>query len=372
MKIVHISDLHIGKKVCDFSMLELQQNILEQIIKVVDEEKPESIVIAGDIYDKNTPPAQAVTLFDDFLYSLSQRRVHIFIISGNHDSAERLAFGRRIMESSNIHISPVYDGNVTPVTLTDEYGDVSFYMLPFLRPSTVRGFFPEKEIKSYNEAVTAAIDAIDADFTQRNVIISHQFVTGAVVSDSEELSVGGIENVDAAAYDGFDYVALGHIHGPQNIGDEHIRYCGTPLKYSFSETHHKKSVTVAELGEKGSLTVKTVPLTPEVEMREIKGTFEELYNSGGSMDFVHITLTDEQDVNDAMNKLRMIYPRIMKLDYDNKRTRLDAGLAALEVRENGTPLEIFEEFYFQRNNLPMTEEQRSFVSEMINNIWECE
>ncbi len=370
MKMLHISDLHLGKKVCDFPMLDLQDNILRQILAAVDSESPDCVIIAGDIYDKSSPPTQAVTMFDNFLTDLVSRNVHIFIISGNHDSPERLSFGAHIMEACNVHISGAYKGIISPVTLTDHLGEVDFYMLPFLRPSTVRPFFKDIEIKSYNDAVNTAIDAMHADFSRRCVIISHQFVTGAVTSDSEELTVGGLENVDAAAYDGFDYAALGHIHKPQNVGSVNIRYSGTPLKYSFSEANQQKSVTIAELGEKGDLKVSEIPLVPELDMREIKGCFEDIYSGEGCNDLVHITLTDEQDISDAIRKLRKVYPNVLRLDYDNKRTQMNTGLAALEVKEGKTPAELFSEFYFQRNNAHMSEVQLEFVKELINNIWE--
>ncbi|MBQ3916127.1 MAG: exonuclease SbcCD subunit D [Ruminococcus sp.] len=370
MKMLHISDLHLGKKVCDFPMLDLQDNILRQILAAVDSESPDCVIIAGDVYDKSSPPTQAVTMFDNFLTDLVSRNVHIFIISGNHDSPERLSFGAHIMEACNVHISGAYKGIISPVTLTDHLGEVDFYMLPFLRPSTVRPFFKDIEIKSYNDAVNTAIDAMHADFSRRCVIISHQFVTGAVTSDSEELTVGGLENVDAAAYDGFDYAALGHIHKPQNVGSVNIRYSGTPLKYSFSEANQQKSVTIAELGEKGDLKVSEIPLVPELDMREIKGCFEDIYSGEGSNDLVHITLTDEQDISDAIRKLRKVYPNVLRLDYDNKRTQMNTGLAALEVKEGKTPAELFSEFYFQRNNAHMSEVQLEFVKELINNIWE--
>ncbi|MBQ1464166.1 MAG: exonuclease SbcCD subunit D [Ruminococcus sp.] len=370
MKMLHISDLHLGKKVCDFPMLDLQDNILRQILAAVDSESPDCVIIAGDIYDKSSPPTQAVTMFDNFLTDLVSRNVHIFIISGNHDSPERLSFGAHIMEACNVHISGAYNGIISPVTLTDHLGEVDFYMLPFLRPSTVRPFFKDIEIKSYNDAVNTAIDAMHADFSRRCVIISHQFVTGAVTSDSEELTVGGLENVDAAAYDGFDYAALGHIHKPQNVGSVNIRYSGTPLKYSFSEANQQKSVTIAELGEKGDLKVSEIPLVPKLDMREIKGCFEDIYSGEGSNDLVHITLTDEQDISDAIRKLRKVYPNVLRLDYDNKRTQMNTGLAALEVKEGKTPAELFSEFYFQRNNAHMSEVQLEFVKELINNIWE--
>ncbi|MGI6110318.1 MAG: metallophosphoesterase family protein, partial [Eubacteriaceae bacterium] len=243
MKFVHLSDLHLGKRVNGFSMIEDQQYILEEILKIIAEEKPQAVLISGDIYDKSIPPAEAVQLFDDFLVSLSRDKLQVFVISGNHDSAERIAFGSRLMDQSGVHLSPVYDGYVEPVRLTDEYGPVDFFMLPFIRPVHVRHCFPDDEIKSYSDALACAVSHMPVDPAVRNVLLTHQFVTGAVTSDSEDISVGGTDNVDAAVFEAFDYTALGHIHAPQNAGGERIRYCGTPLKYSFSEASHQKSVT---------------------------------------------------------------------------------------------------------------------------------
>jgi len=326
MKLIHLSDLHIGKRVNEISMLEDQEFILTQILGILDTEKADAVLIAGDVYDKSVPSAEAVTLFDDFLFRLSKRKLPVFIISGNHDSSERLSFGSRLMEGSGIHISPVYGGSVSPVVLSDSFGTVSFWLLPFLKPAHVRRYFPEESIESYTDAVRAAIRAMSPDFASRNVLLTHQFVTGAATCESEEISVGGSDNVDASVFDGFDYVALGHIHGPQNIGSNRVRYCGTPLKYSFSEEHHHKSITVVELGEKGDLTLHLQPLTPKHDLRTIRGTFEEVTSkafleSTQTQDYLHIILTDEEDVPEALGKLRLIYPNILKLSYDNTRTR---------------------------------------------------
>lgn len=262
MKLIHLSDLHIGKRVNEVSMIEEQASVLSQIIGIIDGEHPDAVLIAGDVYDKSVPSAEAVTLLDDFLCRLAERNLPVLIISGNHDSPERLAFGGRLMEGSGIHVSPVYSGNVESVTLSDEHGTVTFWLLPFVKPVHVKRCFPDEAIESYTGAIRAAIGHMGADFSGRNVLLTHQFVTGAATCESEEISVGGSDNVDASVFEGFDYVALGHIHGPQNIGSDHIRYCGTPLKYSFSEAGHRKSVTVVELGEKGCLNVHTVPLPP--------------------------------------------------------------------------------------------------------------
>jgi len=297
------------------------------------------------------------------------------IISGNHDSAERLAFGNRLFESSGIHISPVYSGETQPVTLSDEHGEVKFWLLPFVKPAHVKRYFPDDGIESYTDAIRVAIAHMGVDAASRNVLLTHQFVTGAATCESEEISVGGSDNVDASVLADFDYVALGHIHGPQNIGSSRVRYCGTPLKYSFSEAGHYKSVTVVELGAKGDLNLRTVPLVPRRDLREIRGTFAELtdkayYSAQTADDYLHITLTDEEDVPEAMGRLRIIYPNLMKLTYDNTRTRTNQIVGSAEDVKCKSPLELFEELYETQNNQSMSAEQRAFALELIESIQE--
>lgn len=375
MKLIHLSDLHIGKRVNEVSMIEEQEYILSQILEIIDDEKPGAVLICGDVYDKSVPSAEAVTLFDGFLCRLAERKQQVFIISGNHDSAERLAFGGRLMEDKGIHLSPVYHGDITPITLKDDHGAVHFWLLPFLKPAHVKRFYPDEGIESYTDACRVAVEKMGVDPSRRNVLLTHQFVTGSVTCDSEEISVGGTDNVDAAVFADFDYVALGHIHGPQNIGSQRIRYCGTPLKYSFSEAGHQKSVTVVELGEKGSFRLHTAPLTPKHDMREIKGTYEEVtaksfYENTPVEDYLHITLTDEEDVPEAMARLRVIYPNLMKLTYDNTRTRSSCRIdGAVDVQKK-SPLELFGELYEQQNGQPMSEMQHTFMRELIESIWE--
>jgi len=375
MKLIHLSDLHIGKRVNEVSMIEDQEYILTQILHIIDEERPDAVLIAGDVYDKSVPSAEAVTLLDDFLCRLAKRRMPTLIISGNHDSAERLAFGNRLFESSGIHISPVYSGETQPVTLSDEHGEVKFWLLPFVKPAHVKRYFPDDGIESYTDAIRVAIAHMGVDAASRNVLLTHQFVTGAATCESEEISVGGSDNVDASVLADFDYVALGHIHGPQNIGSSRVRYCGTPLKYSFSEAGHYKSVTVVELGAKGDLNLRTVPLVPRRDLREIRGTFAELtdkayYSAQTADDYLHITLTDEEDVPEAMGRLRIIYPNLMKLTYDNTRTRTNQIVGSAEDVKCKSPLELFEELYETQNNQSMSAEQRAFALELIESIQE--
>ena len=376
MKFIHLSDLHLGKRVNEFSMLEEQDAILNQILGIIDTEAPNGVLIAGDIYDKSVPSAEAVQLFDGFLCELAKRHLQVFIISGNHDSSERIAFGSRIMDASGIHLSPVYNGTVEPITMTDEYGAVNIYMLPFIKPSHVRRFYEDEEIVSYTDAMRVAISAMNINTSERNILVTHQFVTGAATCESEEISVGGTDNVDASVFAGFDYVALGHIHGAQNCGSERVRYCGTPLKYSFSEAKHQKSVTVVELGEKDRLSVRTVDLTPVHDMSEIKGTFAELtdpvyYTDNPIIEnYLRITLTDEEDIPDAVGRLRMRYKNLMRLDYDNKRTRANNIITGAVDAETKSAYDLFAEFFEKQNNAAMSNEQSEYMKELIEKIEE--
>lgn len=374
MKLIHLSDFHIGKRVNEFSMLEDQEYILTIIINVIDDEKPDGVMIAGDIYDKSMPSAEAVQLFDDFLVRLSKRGLKVFVISGNHDSPERIAFGSRLMNGSGVHMSPVYDGNVQSIEMSDSFGTVNVFMLPFIKPAHVKRYYPEENISTYSDAIQSAIGHMKIDPENRNILITHQFVTGASRCDSEDISIGGSDNVDASVFMPFDYVALGHIHGPQDVGGKNVRYCGTPLKYSFSESKHTKSVTIVELQEKGSVIIRTIPLIPKRDMIEIKGSYMEVtsrgfYSGMNTNAYLHITLTDEDDIPDAIGKLQSIYPNIMKLDYDNKRTRSNAEIIGADDIESKTPIELFSEFYEKQNNQLISTEQYTFVSELIERIW---
>ena len=375
MKFMHLSDLHLGKRVNEFSMLEDQVYILNKIVNIIDEEKPAAIILAGDIYDKPIPPAEAVELFDDFLYKLSQRNLKVFIISGNHDSAERIAFGARLFDKTGIYMSPVYTGNISPLEMSDEFGKINIYMLPFIKPIHVRRYFPDTEITSYTDAVSTVIENMHLDTGIRNILITHQFVTGASRTESEDISVGGSDNVNADVFRDFDYVALGHIHRSQNCGSEYIRYSGTPLKYSFSESKDTKSITVIDIKEKGNIKLDFIPLTPLRDMVEIKGTYDDLMlksfyeNTTYPNDYVHITLTDENDILDVITRLRVVYKNIMKLDYDNQRTRSNSEINLINDMESKSPLELFDIFYDSRNGQPLNNEQREFMESIIEDIW---
>lgn len=436
MKFIHLADLHIGKRVNAFPMLEDQRYILKQILTILREEQPDGgVILAGDIYDKAIPSAEAVELFDEFLTELAALRLRVFVIAGNHDSPERIAFGNRLMDRSGIYLSPVYDGHVKRISCPDSaasvtlsvanavdpnadtrpavsspsssdanvvdphagtrpaasasaagYPPVDVYLLPFLKPANVRRFYPEETIESYTDAMRVAIAHMDIDPTHRNLLVTHQFVTGASRSDSEDISVGGTDNVDASVFAPFDYVALGHLHGPQQMGEEGgpvIRYAGTPLKYSFSEARHHKSVTVVEIGEKKAdgvvdVCIGTRELKPLHDMREIRGSYEELtlranYEGTATDDYIHATLTDEIEVPDAARHLQVIYPNLMKLDYDNARTR-GQGSERLELEqlEEKSPLDLFSELFEKQNHKDMTEEQARYVQAQMEKIWEAQ
>lgn len=375
MKFIHLSDLHIGKRVNEFSMCEDQKYILRQILQIIDDEEPDAVIIAGDVYDKSIPSTEAVELLDSFLYRLSKRRSEVFIISGNHDSPERLSFGSRLIDGSGIHIAPVYSGEIKPFAVKG----VNIYLLPFIKPAHVRCFFEDEKIESYTDAMRVAIEKMGVDKAQCNILVTHQFVTGSDTTDSEDLSVGGSDNVDASVFEPFDYVALGHLHRPQNCGSEKIRYCGTPLKYSFSEANDRKSVTVGELDGEKRLTVRTVDLTPRRDMVKLRGKYNELmlksFYDGTSYveDYVHITLTDEDDIPDAVSKLRLAYKNLMKLEYDNTRTRARGQSEAVAADvETKTPLELFDDLFAMQNNEPMNEQERGYMSQLIESVWEGE
>ncbi|MBQ3088801.1 MAG: exonuclease SbcCD subunit D [Clostridia bacterium] len=376
MKFLHLSDLHLGKRVNEFSLIEDQEFILTKILNIIDEQKTDGVIIAGDVYDKSVPSAEAVELFDDFLVRLSKLDQKVFVISGNHDSAERIAFGGRIMNKGGIYVSPVYSGEVNPITLLDEFGEINLYMLPFIKPSHVKRFYTESEISSYTDALEIAIDSMNIDKSKRNILVTHQFVTGASRTESEDISVGGSDNVDASVFKDFDYVALGHIHRSQKCSSEYIRYCGTPLKYSFSEANDKKTVTVLDIRGKGDIRLDFIPLIPKRDMVEIKGSYEDLTlksfweNTTYNEDYMHITLTDEEDIPDALTKLRVIYKNIMKLDYDNKRTRTMHEIGGAENVKAKSPFEHFNEFYELQNGQPLSEEQANFMRDIIEQIWE--
>lgn len=378
MKLMHLSDLHLGKRLNEFSLLEDQSFILQQLVELVRSEQPDCVLLAGDIYDKPVPPAEAVTLFDDFLNKLAQLTT-VCVTSGNHDSAERLAFGAQLMREGGVHFCGLYTGEPQCVTLKDAYGSVHIYLLPFLKPAHVRHCLPPEEaeqVTTYHEALRCAVERLHINAAERNVLVAHQFVTGAQTAGSEAVNVGGVDNIGAEVFADFDYTALGHIHKAQNVGSECVRYSGTPLKYSFAEWQQEKSVTLVELGEKGSVSVTALPLAPLRDLRKLRGSYEELMSKdfydelpkdsdGLLRDFYHLTLTDEEDVPDALQKLRSVYKNLLQLEYDNKRTRTDNAIEGAERVVEKSPLELMEEFYQLQNNQALSEKQRAYLQGLL-------
>lgn len=377
MRIIHLSDLHLGKRVNGFSMISDQRYILEQILDIIKNEQADAVFIAGDIYDKAVPSLEAVQLFDDFLVKLSKLGLKVFIVSGNHDSPERIAFASRIISESGIYLSPVYDGHIEKITVNDEFGPLNVYLLPFIKPVHVRAHYNEENIDTYTDAVRTALMHTDIDENERNVIIAHQFVTGASRSDSEEQSVGGLDNVDACVFDVFDYAALGHIHGPQNIGSVTVRYSGTPLKYSFSEEKHEKSVTVVDMYEKGNVSVRTVPLIPLRDMKTIKGNYmdimsKQFYEDIKTDDYMRVILTDEEDIPDAAARIRIVYRNLMLMEYENTRTKNNKHITGNDAGKKASPMELFSDLYKRQNNKEMTDTQKDYLGSLIKKVWDDE
>lgn len=377
MKLFHLADLHIGKRLSEFSLLEDQQAILAEILAYADAERPDAVLIAGDIYDKPIPPAEAVSVFDAFVTGLADRKINVFAISGNHDCAERMAFGSHLMSGRGVWFSPVYDGNIKPVGLSDPFGPVSIWMIPFLKPAFVRAKLPQADCSSYDSAYRAVMETLPLDRSMRNVAVGHQFLTGSVRCESEEVSVGGLDQIGASAFEGFDYVALGHLHTAQTVGAEYIRYCGTPLKYSFSEAKDDKTLSVVELCEKGNVSVRKLPLRPLRNLREICGTYEELtnrrnYEGTPTEDYLHITLTDKEEIPEAMARLQTVYPNAMKLDYKNLRTGMLQEVGQAQNPEKKTPLELFGELFEKQNNRGLTEAEKDFLTPIIEKVWRPE
>lgn len=374
MKIIHLSDLHLGKRVKEFSMLEDQEYILKKTISLIDEELPDCIIIAGDVYDKPIPPAEAVRLFDDFLTMIAKRNIPVMVISGNHDSQERIAFGARLVNASGIYISPVYDGSIEKVTLEKEGQMYNFFLIPYLKPQYIKRYFPDEKIESYDDGIRLVINNLDINESQVNIAVVHQFITGGERCESEDISIGGLDNINGDIFNGFDYVALGHLHKAQKVIRENIRYSGTLLKYSFSEVNHKKSVPVINIDKDKNFEYILKEITPKRDLKEIKGKYNEItslsyYKEMNKDDYFHITLTDEEDIPEALYKLRTIYPNIMQLDYDNTRTRQNNIIENTYIKEK-TQIEYLEDFYMLQNNQGLSEEQKKIAMGMIENIWE--
>ena len=374
MKFIHLSDLHLGKRVNEYSMLEDQRYILKKIIRIVEDERPQGVLIAGDVYDKSVPTAEAVALLDDFLVQLSRRGLQVYLISGNHDSADRLGFGSRLLASRGVYLASSFEGRLEHYQLEDEHGTLHLWALPFIRPSMVRSQWPQEQIDDYTQAVEVVIRHAQLDPSARNVLMAHQFVTASgrcpETCDSESLSLGTLDHVEAGVFDGFDYVALGHLHGPQQVGRPQVRYSGSPLAYSVSEVHHKKSAVLVELGPKGQVECKQLPFAPLRPLRQPKGPLEQLLeHAQPSGDYIHAILTDEQPPLNAAPRLRSVYPNLVKLDFAPKAREQNASSRRWQKNIHSTsPLELFGAFYESVHHRPMNAQEQTVMEQVFEEL----
>ena len=375
MKLAHISDLHLGKTLYNYSLIEDQEYILEQIVGILVEKKVDVLMIAGDVFDKNVAPEAGLKVFRKFLNRLVESKIKVLIISGNHDSAERLTFGGEFMTEKGIFFSKVYDGQIDPVSFEDEYGPVNFYLLPFIKPQIVNHYIEGNEIDTYEEAVQFAVKNMNINTSERNVILAHQNILSAKRCESEENIIGGLDAVSDAVFKDFDYTALGHIHSQQKIGKNNVFFCGTPLKYSVSEFDQEKKMPIISLAKKGKLDIEMISLIPKRDLRKITGTLDEILSNAKNdpnnhEDFIDITLTNEDEVMDAMASLRTVYPNVLKLSYDNKASRAAENVEKFSGVNEKKPLEIFEAFYQSRRGTEMNDEQKNYIQALIEKIWE--
>ncbi len=350
MKFLHIADLHLGKRLNGVSFLEDQIFLLNQISELAAAEHADAVIIAGDVYQKASPQSDAVAAFDAFVTRLAASGICVLVISGNHDSAQRISYFSALVRSAGVYVSEEFTGTVQTVTLSDALGEVHFGLLPFLKPIQVRRFYPDEKIETYEDAVRAVLRHSPIDPSARNVLVCHQFVAGAETCDSEEAAVGGLDCVDASVFDGYDYVALGHIHGPQRITRDAVRYAGSLMKYSFSEVKHRKSVTVAELLEKGNLRLRTVPLTPPHDMRAVEGMLSNIMVMPYSEDYIWVTIHDELPPPDARVTISTVFPNLLKFSVVNSKTKMDVDVLARDQMESKSVPELFSDFYRLQNN----------------------
>ena len=380
MKFLHLADLHLGKILQEQSLIEDQEYMLNQIIEIIEKENIDAVLISGDVYDRSVPPAEAVNLLDCFLKTLIKEiKIKVFMIAGNHDSKDRLAFGSKIFEDEGLYIESKYNGNLRKVELQDEYGKLYIYMLPFVKPIEVKQFFEDDLENNYNVAINKIISKEKINVEERNIILVHQFVTAGMVeperTESEVLSLGGIENVDVSNFNDFDYVAIGHVHRPQKIGRNTARYAGTMLKYSFSEINHNKTIPIIELKDKGDININLVQLNPLRDMREIKGPIEELikqenYECGNTNDYIKAVITNEEPVYDAIGQIRRIYPNTLKLEIRNSKTisNVEEQNINLENVKKKTELELFADFYKAQNNADLDEKRTEIIKNIISEV----
>lgn len=374
MKIMHIGDLHLGRSLGEYDLKDDQQYMLDQLLKMIDDRSVDAVLIAGDVYDKAVPSEAATMMLDYFLSSLAKRQVYTYMISGNHDSDERLNYGSGLFETNRIFISTKYEGKLYKKTLKGENEEIDIYLMPFVKASQVKRYHPEKTINTYDDAVRAIIDSAEIDPSRCNMIVAHQFVTGKSddpdLSGSESLgtqSVGTVEKIGYNCFDLFDYAALGHIHSPQQVGRKEVRYSGSPLKYSLSEVNREKSVTLITVKGKGDVDIELLPLKPMRNVRHLKGKLHDLLDKSNVTDpndYIYATLTDEDIISDAMNIFRTVYPNTVKIDYDNSHTREVEQVDISKIAENRSFDDLISDFYRQIYGSEISDDEMDVMREV--------
>lgn len=394
MKIIHTSDWHIGKIVNEFSMIEDQKYMLENLIKLIDEEKPEVLIIAGDMYDRSIPPVEAVELLNDTLNEIViNKGVKVVAISGNHDSGERVSFGAKLLEKQGLYIAGRDNELFKKVVIEGKDETVNFYLIPYKDPAVIKKLTENKNIKSHNDAMIEILNKIklEANFDEINIIVAHGYVTmyrdkakdlsddemykvaDLEVSESERpLSIGGTELIDSSIFDEFDYVALGHLHGRQKVSRDEVRYSGSLLKYSFSEVKQKKGVTLVNINKNKEITINLKEFTPIRDLRIIKGNIEELIEIGRSdekrEDYIQAILTDEGEIINPIEKLRAIYPNVMLITREKKKNYDENSTSAKKGYKNKSEKELFKEFYESLGNGEFTLQKEQLIDETINRV----
>ena len=374
MLLMHLGDLHLGKTLGDFDLTDDQEYLLNQLLEIIDIRSVDAVLIAGDVYDKSIPSESATRLLNSFLSNLAKRNVYVFMISGNHDSDERLNYGSSLFETNHIYISSKYDGNMFKHTMKTEEEDVNIYLLPFCKASQIRHFLPDAKIDSYEDAIKAVLNNQIIDKTQCNILVAHQFVMGKSkdpeLGGSESLgtrTVGTVEKIGYDCFDDFDYVALGHIHSPQQVGRKEVRYSGSPLKYSLSEVNNEKSIPLINIRKKGEVDIELVPVKPLRNLRHIKGKIKDLLdksNISSPEDFIYVTLTDENFINDAMGIFQKVYPSTVHIDYENSHSKEIEQVDISQIAENRSFDDLISDFYLQVYGNEISEEEMHIMKDV--------
>lgn len=370
MKIAHLADLHIGKMIFGYSLIDDQIYILDQIVQHCIQHDVDVVMLCGDIFDRSVPSATSIRVLNDFLTQLHDHHITVLMIAGNHDSPERIAYGQDLFAMAKIYPFGYFSGKIEPLIFQDQYGPIHFYPIPFLRLADINRYV-ETPFTQYTEAFAWLIQQMNLDSSIRNICLGHQFILGSSIDEngSEEMMVGGLDQIDAKIFSVFDYAAFGHIHRPQNIYANTIRYCGTPLAYSFAEENQVKSMPVITLEQKGQIQIELIPLVALRQMKTVVGRFEDLMSMGQSDDYVRIVLTDDHDIPDAIYDLRKHFPHLMRLEYQNVRTQYDQILNTPQI-DQVSPLELIEQFYESQNNQSLSDEQKQYIQQIIQQVME--